>query len=213
MTVIRVLLVNKNKSLCLRPYVTVRIEFAVEVLVVPCRITPIRSGPVEVCFFFPLNRIDQLSSSFFCIIQCFSSSFLSVSVGVFSCNKLRLLVCFFLLLFLWYGTPPKFSVCFAKGSLLDFLTGSGVLGCPIYRYIVRELSCFLLARAITRHQCLYARVFLQTCCSTRSRLRPIWCSGSSLFLCPCFCSWMWIVPCCSAAVFLASLSCFHGWLV
>ena len=97
-----------------------------------CHIPPLRSDPVEVSLFSSLGRNDRISSSSFRIVRWFSFSFRSTVVVVFSCNKLRLLIFFFLLFFVWYGTPPIFSVCFAKGNLLDFLTGSGVLGFSIY---------------------------------------------------------------------------------
>ena len=90
--------------------------------------SPLRSGPVKVCLFIPLCRIVRISSLFSRIVRSFSFSVWSVVVVVFSCNTLRLLTVHFFLLFVWYGTPPSFSVCLANGSLLDFLIGSSVFG-------------------------------------------------------------------------------------
>ena len=70
------------------------------------------------------GRMVRTSSLFFRIGQSFSISLLSAVSTVVSCNKLPWLVNFFLLLLVWYSIPPSFSVCFAKGSLLDLLTGS-----------------------------------------------------------------------------------------
>ena len=68
-----------------------------------------------------MKRISSLLSR---IGRLFFVLLLSAISTVVSCNKLPLLVSSFLLLLVWYGTPPSFSVCFAKGSLFDLLTGS-----------------------------------------------------------------------------------------
>ena len=94
--------------------------------------SPLQSDLVEVCLFSSLGRIDRIFSSSLRIVRWFSFSFRSIVV-VFSCIKLRLLIFFFLLLFVWYDTPLNFLVCFAKGSLLDFLTDCGVL--RFFQYI------------------------------------------------------------------------------
>ena len=70
------------------------------------------------------GRMVRISSLFFRIGRSFSISLLSAVSAVVSCNKLPWLVNVFLLLLMWYGIPPSFSVCFAEGSLLDLLTGS-----------------------------------------------------------------------------------------
>ena len=78
-------------------------------------------GPVRVCAVLLYDRMKRISSMFF-RIERFSSFLAAVSVAV-SCNKLPLLISFFLL-FVQNGTPPSFSVCLAKGSLFDLLTDS-----------------------------------------------------------------------------------------
>ena len=101
-------------------------------MMIACHIPPpLRNGPVKVCLFSPLYRIVRISSLLSRIVRSFFFSLWSVVVVVFSCNILRLLTVFFLLLFVWYGIPPSFSVCLANGSLLDFLVGSNVFGFSI----------------------------------------------------------------------------------
>ena len=68
-----------------------------------------------------MKRISSLCVG---IERLFFSSFLSAVAIAVSCNKLSLLVSFFLLLFVQYGTPPSNSICLANGSQLDLLTDS-----------------------------------------------------------------------------------------
>ena len=122
-----------TESLCLSPYVTVCTKSMVEVMMTACHITttpPPRSGPVKVCLFSPLCRIVRISL-FSRIVRSLFFLLWSVVVVVFSCNTLRLLTVFFLFLFVWYGTPPDFSVCLANGRLVDILIGSYVFGFSI----------------------------------------------------------------------------------
>ena len=117
--------------------------------------------PVKGCLFIPLCRIVRISSLFSRIIRSFSFSLWSVVI-VFSCNTLRLLTVLFLILFVWYGTPPSFLVCLANGSLLDFLLGSSVFG-------FLGSNCFLLKGVVIRRLCWCGPAFVRICCSTRSR--------------------------------------------
>ena len=98
---------------------------------IACHIPPLQDGPVKVCLFSPLCRIVRISSLFSRNVRSFFFSLWPIVVVVFSCNILRLLTFFFLLLFVWYGIPSSFSVCLANGSLLDFLIGYSVFGFSI----------------------------------------------------------------------------------
>ena len=82
----------------------------------------IRIGPGKFRWMFLWDRIIRISLSSCRTVRWFSSSNFSVVIGVFSCNRLPLLVNFVLLLLVWYGTPPNFTVRFAKGILLHLLT-------------------------------------------------------------------------------------------
>ena len=86
-------------------------------------------------------RMVRISSLFFGIGRSFSVSFLSAVSAVVSCNKLPWLVNIFLLLLMWYGIPPNFSVCFAKGSLLDLLTGSIGFSVLFFSFIATLFRC------------------------------------------------------------------------
>ena len=79
---------------------------------------------MEVCCTLLYGRMKRISSLFSCIRRLFFVLFFSFVSTIVFCNELPLLVSFFLLLLVWYGTPPSFSICFAKGTLFDLLTSS-----------------------------------------------------------------------------------------
>ena len=114
--------------------------------------------------------IGFLRRSLYCTVVFFSLR--SVVSIVFSCNRLRLLVFFFLLLFVWYSTPRNFWFVLRTTVFWIFLL---VLVFLVFRYLylVWGSDYFLLEGAVIRHQCLCGPVFLRIYCSSRSRLRLI----------------------------------------
>ena len=81
-----------------------------------------RVCPGEVCLLLLGDRNLRISLSSCRTIRWFLSSVSFVVVALF-CNTIPLVICFFLLILVWYSIPPNLSVCFAKGNLLDLLTG------------------------------------------------------------------------------------------
>ena len=92
---------------------------------------------MKVCCILLCGRMKRISSLFSRIGRFFFVLLLSVVSAVVSCNRLPLLFSFFLLLLVWYGTPPNFSVCFAKGCPFDLLTGS--IGFSILFFFISTL--------------------------------------------------------------------------